>query len=117
MEAAVGEIRTVEEARLGVVTEVAAALGLPRDATITQICNRVDPPWDAVLSDHHAAFLRLVASTEQLSARNRELAQQGLGDARAAVAHLGGAATPRTYGKKGDRSALALPPTLVDQRF
>jgi hypothetical protein len=117
VEAALAEIRSVEETRLDVVAKVATALGLPRDATITQIRTHVDPPWDAVLSDHHTAFLRLVASTDELTARNRELAHQGLGDARTAVAHLGGTAVPRTYGKKGDQSTLALPPTLVDQQF
>jgi hypothetical protein len=116
VEAAIEQIRLAEERRLQVVREVASALGLPPTATITQIRAVVDPPWDYVLSDHHAAFLRLVASTEELTSRNRELAHHGLGDARTAVAHLGGA-TPRTYGKKGDRSSLSLPPTLVDQQF
>jgi hypothetical protein len=90
---------------------------LPAHATITQIRSVVVAPWDAVLSDHHTSFLKLVASTEELAARNKELAHHGLGEARAAVAHMGGGTAPRTYGKKGDKSALSLPPTLVDQQF
>jgi hypothetical protein len=117
VEAAIAEIRKVEDQRLRVVGDVSRALGLPATATITQIRNTVPAPWDAVLDDHHTSFLRLVASTEELAARNKELAHHGLGEARAAVAHMGGAAAPRTYGKKGDKSTLSLPPTLVDRQF
>jgi hypothetical protein len=116
VEAAIEQIRLAEDRRLEIVRQVAGALGLPTTATISQIRAVVEPPWDYVLSDHHTAFLRLVASTEELTSRNRELAHQGLGDARTAVAHLG-APAPKTYGKKGDRSSLSLPPTLVDQQF
>jgi hypothetical protein len=116
VESAIEQIRVAEDHRLEVVRDVAKSLGLPATATISQIRAVVHPPWDYVLSDHHAAFLRLVTSTEELTTRNRELAHHGLGDARTAVAHLGGVA-PKTYGKKGDRSSLALPPTLVDQQF
>ena len=116
VESAIDDIRVVEERRLGVVRELARALRLAETATITEIRAVVEPPWDYVLTDHHTAFLRLVASTDELTSRNRELAHQGLGDARAAFAHLGGTAS-QTYGKKGDRTSLSLPPTLVDQQF
>jgi hypothetical protein len=117
VEAAISEIRKVEEHRLTIVGDVARAHGLPTHATITQIRNVVAPPWDTVLSDHHTSVLRLVASTEELAARNRELAQHGLAEARTAVAHMGGAVAPRTYGKTGGQSTLSLPPTLVDRQF
>jgi hypothetical protein len=117
VEAAIAEIRKVEEQRLRIVGDVARTLGLPSHATITQIRNEVEAPWDTVLGDHHSSFLKLVASTEELASRNRELAHHGLTEARAAVAHMGGAAAPRTYGKKGDKSTLSLPPTLVDRQF
>jgi hypothetical protein len=117
VEAAIAEIKRLEEQRLRIVGDVARALGLPATATITQLRNVVAAPWDVVLSDHHTAFLKLVASTEQLSTRNRDLAHHGLGEARAAVAHMGGAAAPRTYGKRGGQSTLSLPPTLIDQQF
>ena len=117
VEAAIGEIRRIEDQRLRIVGDVARAHGLSPDATITQLRNVVAPPWDTVLSDHHTSFLRLVASTEELAARSRELAQHGLAEARTAVAHMGGAAAPRTYGKTGGQSTLSLPPTLVDRQF
>lgn len=116
VEAALDSIRSVEEKRLRVVEEAAAALGLPRDATLTQIRAAAPEPWDFVLGDHHSAFLKLVASTEELSARSRELAQKGLGETRSAFSQLSGAPT-ETYGRHGDRTSLALPPTLVDRQF
>jgi len=116
VEAALEAIRAVEETRLRVVTEAAAVLGLPRSATLTQIRAVAPEPWDYVLGDHHTAFVRLVASTEELSARSRELAQKGLGETRAAFSQLGGTPT-KTYGRHGDHTSLALPPTLVDQQF
>lgn len=116
VEGALDAIRTVEETRLRVVAEAATALGLPSTATLTQIRTAAPEPWDFVLGDHHSAFLRLVASTEELSARARELAQKGLGETRAAFSHLNGAQT-KTYGRHGDHSSLSLPPTLVDRQF
>ncbi len=116
VEGALDAIRTVEETRLRVVAEAATALGLPPTATLTQIRTAAPEPWDFVLGDHHSAFLRLVASTEELSARSRELAQKGLGETRAAFSHLNGAPT-KTYGRHGDHSSLSLPPTLVDRQF
>lgn len=116
VEAALESIRTVEETRLEVVAAAARALGLPQAATLTQIRAAAPAPWDFVLGDHHTAFLRLVASTEELSARSRELAQKGLGETRAAFSQLGGAPA-QTYGRHGDRGSLALPPTLVDRQF
>lgn len=116
VEAALEAIRAVEETRLRVVADAAAALGLPHTATLTQIRTAAPEPWDYVLGDHHTAFVRLVASTEELSARSRELAHKGLGETRAAFSQLGGTPT-KTYGRHGDRTSLALPPTLVDQQF
>lgn len=116
VEAALDAIRAIEDSRLRVVADAAGALGLPRDATLTQIRSTAPEPWNFVLGDHHTAFLKLVQSTEDLSARNRELAQRGLTDTRNAVGALGGAPT-KTYGRHGDRTSLALPPTLVDRQF
>ena len=115
VEAAMDEIRRVEDTRLAVVSHTAVALGLPAEATLSEIRERAVSPWDYVLGEHQTALLSLVGETEELATRNRELANRGLADARSLFAAIGGEPEVSTYGPRGSRTQLALPPTLLDR--
>lgn len=116
VELTLADIAHVEELRDRVVRDVAAELGLPPGATITQICERAEAPWDFVLGDHQTNLLMLVADAEELATRNKELAHRGLEDSRTLFRQMNGEVTVSAYGRSGSRtSTLALPPSLVDR--
>jgi hypothetical protein len=115
VEVALADIRSVEERRVSVVSRTAVSMGLPSSATLTQIRNQAPEPWDYVLADHQTELQRLVASTEDLANRNREVSQRSLADIRSAFETVDGPVT-KTYGRHGDRSSLQLPPTLVNRQ-
>ena len=52
VELTLADIRHLEDLRDRVVRDAAVSLGLAADATLTQICARVEAPWDFVLGDH-----------------------------------------------------------------
>lgn len=115
VEGVLAEIRKVEDRRLSLVGQAAAALGLPADATLSSIRAAAPAPWDHVLGDHQTELLRLVSRTEELATRNREISQRGLADTQSILA--AGQTNVEAYGRHGGRGGLALPPTLVDRSF
>lgn len=116
VELTLADIRHLEDLRDRVVHDAAVSLGLPADATLTQICARVEAPWDFVLGDHQTNLLMLVNDAEEIAGRNRELAQRGLEDSRTLFRQISGDVPVSAYGRSGSRtSTLALPPSLLDR--
>lgn len=114
VESVLDRIRMSEDVRLGVVAECSVELGLGVGASLRELAAVAPDPWGHIFEDHQTALLRLVAASEDLATSNRQLAAKGIGEARNALGHLGGAPVT-AYGRHGDRPSLALPPTLVDR--
>jgi len=114
VDAVLERIRMSEDVRLGIVAECAVLLGLGVGASLRDLTSVAPDPWGFVLMDHQTALMQLVASTEAIAATNRELAAKGIAESRRGFEHMG--APPVTaYGRTGNRTGLALPPTLVDR--
>jgi len=114
VESAMEDIRRSERSRDAVVRQCAQLMTLPDDASLGDLRARTTEPWASMLADHQDALLGLVADTERLAARNRELAQRGANDSRALIDAITGSAAPNGYGP-GTTRGLARP-ALLDRK-
>lgn len=114
VEAALDEIRRTERQRDLVVRQCADELGLAADASLADIRSRAPEPWATLLGEHQIALLELVARTEELASRNRELALRGAHDTRALLDAVTGAESTASYGPTS--AATTSRGTLVDHR-
>lgn len=108
VERSLDRIGRQDEAQSRLLAEIAAEYPVPPAANLGQLCEVVPEPWDGILGEHRAAFLTLVAETEQVSRENRELIAAGLDDVRSVIGRLGGRGeeqfpTDPGYGSLGRR--------------
>lgn len=73
VEVVLEQIREAELGRAVEVEAVAAALGLPADASLQDLAAAAPPPWDQVLTSHREAFIALTSQISDLSHSNRDL--------------------------------------------
>jgi hypothetical protein len=66
------EIRQTELERAVEVSRVAIELGLPAGASLRQLANAAQSPWQGMLLEHRQAFLSLTDETTALVQTNRE---------------------------------------------
>lgn len=113
VEAAMDEIRRSERLRDAIVRRCADLFGLPPTASLSDIRVRAPEPWSTMLAEHQEALLSMVADTEDLASRNRELALRGAQETRALLEAVTGGGDPTGYGP--GRSGQ-IRPTLLDQQ-
>jgi hypothetical protein len=125
VERSLDRIARQDEAQSRLLVELAAVLPVSATANLGQLCEVVPEPWDGILGEHRAAFLTLVAETEQVSRENRELLAAGLDDVRSLIGRLGDRPEERAvhapesgYGSLGRRRPVGARPAaalLVDR--
>jgi hypothetical protein len=71
------ELRQTELERALEVGRVAAAFGLPEDASLRQLADATPSPWQGMLIEHREAFLTLTEEISTLTHTNRELLMRG----------------------------------------
>lgn len=67
------QIRTAELGRSVEVDEAARSLGLDTGASLLDLSEAAPAPWDGILLEHRAAFIRLTAEISDLAISNGDL--------------------------------------------
>jgi hypothetical protein len=73
VESVLDQIRTAELGRSIEADEAAREVGLPEGSGLRAIAAAAPNPWDALLGEHHAAFVDLTDQINQLAQGNRDL--------------------------------------------
>jgi hypothetical protein len=107
------QIRTTEVIRAAHAQVAAEALGLPLDASLTQLADATAPPWCELLRDHRKAFMTLTAEVTALAEANRGLLTTGLRAARETMLAVTGSV--ETYGRRGQSVTGDRRARLVDE--
>lgn len=112
------EIRHTELERAVEVERVAAALGLPHDASLRMLAEATAPPWRGLLSEHREAFLSLTDEVTQMVQANRELLSRGQKAVRDVLANFGenrGEASVSSYPSPRGAIREQHGPLLIDE--
>ena len=83
------EIRQTELERALEVSRAAADLRLPAGASLRQLADAAQPPWQEMLLEHRQAFLTLTDEITALVQTNRELLGRGQKAVRDVLASIG----------------------------
>jgi hypothetical protein len=113
VEIVLDRIRQTELLRATEVDGVAAELGLPANASLSQLADAAGPPWSQLLLDHRKAFLALTAEITAMADANRDLLTSGQRAAREAMLTVTGSL--ETYGRDGGATAAAPSVRLLDE--
>jgi hypothetical protein len=108
------EIRHAELRRTIELGDVAEALGLHPDITLSELAEAAPAPWDDVLTDHRSTLLSATAEISALAESNRELLDSGYRALQEALGLMSPIPEPAMYTADG----AASPPTtrrLFDQ--
>ncbi|EYR65061.1 flagellar biosynthesis protein FlgN [Actinotalea ferrariae CF5-4] len=73
VESVLDQIRGVELGRAIEAEDAALELGLEEGSSLLALAQRAPAPWDALLRDHHQAFVDLTDQINALAVANREL--------------------------------------------
>ena len=113
VESVLEEIRGTEILRSVAADEVAEALGLPPNPSLTSLVERVAEPWCSILADHRAAFRAASDEIIRLADANRTLISAGVRAARETLLGLGGEV--QTYTPDGTTVVGAARSARVDR--
>ncbi|WP_121253550.1 flagellar protein FlgN [Nocardioides ferulae] len=107
-------IRETEALRATAADEVAVAIGLPANPSLTMLVDSVDEPWHTMLRDHRDAFAAITDDIVRLADANRGLIAAGFRSARETLLSIdaglstytpsGSAVTERVAAARLDRS-------------
>jgi hypothetical protein len=73
VENSLARMRTAELGRATAVDDVIRDLGLPPEATLAQIADRADSPWQGLLREHREALVALTAAVRDAAHDNQEV--------------------------------------------
>jgi hypothetical protein len=73
VESVLEQVRAVELGRSVEAQNAAVALGLPEGSSLLALADRAPGPWNALLREHHEAFVDLTHQIRVLADANREL--------------------------------------------
>lgn len=73
VESVLEQIRTAELGRSMEADEAAREMGVPEGSSLNVLAQRARPPWDDLLTEHHAAFVWLTDQINALAEGNRDL--------------------------------------------
>jgi hypothetical protein len=107
------EIRQTELERAVEVSRLSHDLGLPAGASLRQLADATQPPWQEMLLEHRQAFLTLTDEITALVQTNRELLVRGQKAVRDVLASIGDGKVEvgAGYGGTGDSGR----PFLIDE--
>jgi hypothetical protein len=108
VETVLARLREHEVMRAMALEPLASAWGLPGESlTLTELTQRVPPPYESAFRDHQQAFRRMAEEIEDTTAANRQLAANGLGQLRQTLDAMAGRSDePATYTAAGQTSPL-----------
>lgn len=107
------QIRGAELAREVETSHIAMELGLQPHATLLDISEQAEEPWNELLSSHRQALLQLVSEIDATSTGNKELlttAQRAISET---IAHY--QRNEKTYDHTGATRTSDAPAQLFDQ--
>jgi hypothetical protein len=113
VEIVLDQIRTTEVIRSAHAQDAAGALGLPVDASLTQLADAAPSPWADLLREHRKAFMALTAEVTALAEANRGLLTTGLRAARETMMAVSG--TVATYGRNGQSVSAGRRAGMLDE--
>ena len=73
VESVLEQIRTAELGRSIEADEAAREIGVPEGSSLRLMAQKARPPWDDLLTEHHAAFVSLTDQIHALAQSNRDL--------------------------------------------
>ena len=96
----------------------AGELGLPTsEPSLRELIDAAPAPWDAILRDHHEAFLQMTAEVEELTRSNTELLTRGYNATRDYLNALHGATLVDAYSAKGTGETFGGTTHVIDRAF
>jgi hypothetical protein len=107
------QIREAEVIRAAHSQAAALALGLPADASLSQLAEAAPMPWFEMLHQHRKAFLTLTAEISGMAEMNRDLLTAGQRAARETMMIVSGSV--ETYGRDGQSVSGDRRARLVDE--
>jgi hypothetical protein len=91
VETVIEQIRSNELTRAVHLASVASELGLvDTDLSLRELIAAASPPWDAILREHHEAFITMTSEIDEITRHNTELLNRGYQATRDYLAALGG---------------------------
>ena len=107
------QIRTTEVIRATHAQAASELLGLPVDASLSQLADASPAPWADLLRDHRKAFMALTAEVSALAEANRGLLTTGLRAARETMLAVSGSV--ETYGRNGQSVSVGSRAGMLDE--
>lgn len=108
-------IAEVEETRREIAVGVSRAMGLDADASLEELANRAESPFDQILAEHRDAFLALVADITTTSLHGREHLERGLTLTRQLAGFVLGDAGDGGYDRTGSSVPGSAERRLIDR--
>lgn len=115
VQASIQAITDVEVTRREVSAVVAGAMGLGDDASLQDLVNGAESPYDEILTEHRDAFLALVADITTTSLHGREHLERGLSLTRQLAGFVLGDAGDGGYDRTGSSVAGTAERRLIDR--
>ncbi len=109
------QIRAAELGRSVEVDEAARSLGLDAGVSLLDLSRSAPAPWDTILAEHRAAFIRLTAEISDLALSNRDLLASSHRATQETLMSLHESAL--TYDPSGTTTASSTGATLIDESF
>jgi flagellar biosynthesis/type III secretory pathway chaperone len=109
------QIRAAELGRSVEVDEAARSLGLDSGVSLLELSRSAPAPWDTILGEHRAAFIRLTAEISDLALSNRDLLASSHRATQETLMNLNESAL--TYDPSGATTGTAPGSTLIDESF
>jgi hypothetical protein len=109
-------IDEVEQLRAGASQRLTAQRGFPSDIRLTDLIDRLGPPWGPLLAQHRVHLLSLQAEIEEMSRANHEMARRGLMRSREVIAAMGEGAVD-VYDPHGASVSLISASQRLDRTF
>ena len=112
------KMRGTELSRAVQTAAAAGELGLPTsEPSLRELIDAAPAPWDAILRDHHEAFLQMTAEVEELTRSNTELLTRGYNATRDYLNALHGATLVDAYSAKGTGETFGGTTHVIDRAF
>ena len=115
VELVLDQIRQAEVIRAAHSQAAALGLGLPADASLSQLADAAPMPWVEMLHQHRKAFLTLTAEIGGMAEMNRDLLTAGQRAARETMMVVTGSV--ETYGRDGQTVAYRLKGSLQPKQI
>ena len=113
VESVLDQIRTAELGRSVEADEAARQVGAPQGSSLRVLADRAPAPWDALLTEHHAAFVSLTDQINGLAEGNRDLLATSHRATRETL--MGLQESVQTYDPRGSTAATSDWAQLLDQ--